>query len=68
MSAWGQAWGVSWGVSWGPIGVAPVQEVVLGGQRLFRVRLGPLSGVAQADQLAADITAAGMDLPRIVIE
>ena len=30
MSAWGQAWGVSWGVSWGPIGVAPVQEVVLG--------------------------------------
>jgi hypothetical protein len=30
VSAWGQAWGVSWGVSWGPIGVAPVQEVVLG--------------------------------------
>ncbi len=45
-----------------------VEESVSGGQRMHRVRLGPLTGVDEADRLTADIVAAGMDLPRIVIE
>jgi rare lipoprotein A len=45
-----------------------VHEAVVEGQRLFRVRLGPLSDVAQADRLSAQMVATGMDLPQIVIE
>jgi hypothetical protein len=32
------------------------------------VRLGPLSDVAQADRLSAQMVATGMNLPQIVIE
>ena len=45
-----------------------VHEAVVAGQRLFRVRLGPLSDVAQADRLSAQMVATGIDLPQIVIE
>lgn len=45
-----------------------VNEAVVDGQRLFRVRLGPLSDVAQADRLSAQMVATGMDLPQIVID
>lgn len=45
-----------------------VDEAVVDGRRLFRVRMGPLSDVAQADRLSTQIVATGMDLPQIVIE
>lgn len=45
-----------------------VHEAMVGGRRLFRVRLGPLADVAHADSLSARIVATGMDLPQIVIE
>lgn len=47
---------------------AGVHEAVVGGQRLFRVRIGPLADVAEADRLSSRIVDAGMGLPRIVIE
>jgi rare lipoprotein A len=48
--------------------VVRLHEAVLDGRRLFRVRLGPLADVAQADRLAAQIVAMGVELPQIVIE
>jgi len=47
---------------------ARVEETVSGARRLFRVRLGPLAGVEQADRLRAEILAAGMEAPRLIIE
>lgn len=48
--------------------VVQLHEAVVDGRRLFRVRLGPLADVTQADQLSAEIVAMGVELPQIVIE
>lgn len=45
-----------------------LQDVVLEGQHLYRVRLGPLASVADADRMTASVVAAGIAPPRIVIE
>ena len=49
---------------------APVQvtETVRDGQRVWRVRLGPLTGVAQADQLTGLLLSRGFEVPHVVIE
>jgi rare lipoprotein A len=47
---------------------AVLQEVTLGGQRLYRVRLGPMSSVEEADRTSASVVQAGMQAPHIVIE
>lgn len=45
-----------------------IHEAMVQGQRLFRVRIGPLASVTEANRLSARIVDAGMGLPRIVIE
>ncbi len=45
-----------------------IQKVVTGAREIFRVRLGPLRSVEEADQLSSKMLDLNMDLPRIVIE
>jgi len=45
-----------------------LQDVVLEGQHLYRVRLGPMASVADADRMSASVVSAGMAPPRIVVE
>ena len=45
-----------------------VEEARIGGLRLYRVRLGPLSDVAAADRLSQRIVDIGLDPPQIVID
>jgi rare lipoprotein A len=45
-----------------------VYQALVDGQQLFRVRIGPLADVAEADRLSSRIVDAGMGLPRIVID
>lgn len=45
-----------------------VEPTIINGQRVHRVRVGPLADVASADRISNDIVSAGMEMPRIVIE
>jgi rare lipoprotein A len=45
-----------------------VEATLVNGQRMHRVRVGPLVDVARADRISDDIVNAGMEMPRIVIE
>lgn len=45
-----------------------VYDAKLNGRRMYRVWLGPLAGVPDADSLSNLLVSAGLDLPRIVIE
>jgi rare lipoprotein A len=51
-------------------GVGPVQisQVDGGGGRMFRVRVGPIRSVAEADALLARVVASGVNEARIVID
>jgi rare lipoprotein A len=50
-------------------GVAPVQiSQVEGAMRVFRVRLGPVHSVAEADALLARVVASGISEARIVVD
>jgi rare lipoprotein A len=48
--------------------LAPVQvtPVMVNGRQLFRVRLGPLASVAEADRVLAKVLAAGGDSARVI--
>jgi rare lipoprotein A len=49
--------------------VAPVQiSQVEGAMRVFRVRLGPVHSVAEADALLARVVASGISEARIVVD
>jgi len=52
-------------VSGSPVDVEPVQ---IGGRTTYRVRVGPIANVTMADRLAQQISALGLETPRIVIE
>lgn len=45
-----------------------VSPIIVEGTALYRVRIGPLPDVVEADQLTSRIIAAGMEAPRIVLE
>ncbi len=45
-----------------------VSPIIVEGVALYRVRIGPLPDVVQADQLTHRIIAVGMEAPRIVLE
>ena len=45
-----------------------VSSAVSGGRTVYRVRLGPLSNVAQADSLAGAVVRLGMETPQVVLE
>jgi len=51
-------------------GFAPVQisQVDGGASRVFRVRLGPVQSVAEADALLARVVAKGVNEARIVVD
>jgi rare lipoprotein A len=49
-------------------GLVRMTEAVVAGRSVFRVRLGPLSDVEQADRLTRQILDMGMDRPGIVLE
>jgi rare lipoprotein A len=48
--------------------VARVDRVVSSGRTLYRVRVGPLPDVEEADRLAMLVSSAGFESPRIVLE
>jgi len=50
------------------IGDAKVSQVSMRGVDLFRVRIGPLSNVEQADQTLAQVLSVGVSEARIVVE
>jgi rare lipoprotein A len=45
-----------------------IQDLELNGQHIYRVRLGPMASVEEADRVSSSVVAAGMELPHIVIE
>ncbi len=45
-----------------------VTEAVVHGRRVLRVRLGPLSGVAEADRLSPRIQALGLPEPQVAVD
>ncbi len=51
-----------------PLGAAKVYQVLVNGQDFYRVRLGPVYDVAEADQLLAKLINNGHTSARIVIE
>ena len=51
-----------------PIGQAQVSGVRVNGANLFRVRLGPVASIEEADRLLARVVAAGMSDAKIVVE
>ncbi len=51
-----------------PLGAAKVYQVLVNGQDFYRVRLGPIYDVAEADQLLAKLINNGHTNARIVIE
>ena len=51
-----------------PLGAAKVYQVLVNGQDFYRVRLGPVYDVAEADQLLAKLINNGHTNARIVIE
>jgi len=50
------------------IGQAQVSGVRANGANLFRVRLGPMASIEEADRILAKVVAAGMSDARIVVE
>lgn len=50
------------------IGAVNISSVSVGGRSLFRVRLGPVGNVAEADQLLAQVVEAGYANARTVVE
>jgi len=52
-------------VSGGPVNIEPVR---IGGRTTYRVRVGPIADVIQADRLVQQISDLGHETPRIVIE
>ena len=52
----------------GGLGQAQVSGVRVNGANLFRVRLGPVASIEEADRLLARVVAAGMSDARIVVE
>jgi len=51
-----------------PIGLVKVTSVLIKGRDLFRVRIGPLTTVAEADQMLRTVTQAGYPSARIVVD
>jgi rare lipoprotein A len=50
------------------LGPSKVSQVLVNGQDFYRVRLGPMYGVAQADEMLANLINAGHTNARIIIE
>jgi rare lipoprotein A len=50
------------------IGPARIDPVIIGDTQIFRVRLGPLSGVEQADSMLASVIAAGVNGAQVVVD
>ncbi len=51
-----------------PVGQVRVAEVVVRGTPYYRVQVGPLRGVAEADAMLGKIAKTGINAPRIVVE
>ena len=51
-----------------PVGPVKVSSVLINGRDLFRVRVGPLSTVAEADRMLERVTRAGYPDARIVVD
>ncbi|MBI3445953.1 MAG: septal ring lytic transglycosylase RlpA family protein, partial [Magnetospirillum sp.] len=51
-----------------PVGKAQVQQVTIQGKPLFRVRLGPLASVEDADRLLDRVVASGAGDARVVVD
>lgn len=50
------------------IGPVDISSVLIGGRDLFRVRVGPISGVAEADRLLEGVIQAGFPDARIIVD
>lgn len=50
------------------LGAVQVSQVVVNGQKLHRVRVGPLSTVTRADHVSARIEAMGLPPPRVAVD
>ena len=50
------------------IGSVSVSSIPVGGRSLYRVRLGPLDNVADADRLLSEVVQAGYGEARTVVE
>ncbi|HEV7368983.1 septal ring lytic transglycosylase RlpA family protein [Arenibaculum sp.] len=50
------------------IGPARIDPVMVGDTQIFRVRLGPLSGVEQADSMLGSVVAAGVNGAQVVVD
>ena len=51
-----------------PVGPVKVSSVLINGRDLFRVRVGPLSSVAEADRMLERVTRSGYPDARIVVD
>jgi rare lipoprotein A len=51
-----------------PLGRAQVVPAVVGNQRFYRVRVGPIASLSQADALLARVVAAGHPEARIIVD
>ncbi len=51
-----------------PLGLVKISPVLIKGRDLFRVRVGPMSTVAEADKMLKTVSRAGYPTARIVIE
>lgn len=50
------------------LGTVQVSQTVVNGRKLSRVRVGPLSSVARADQVSAQIEAMGLPTPQAAVD
>jgi rare lipoprotein A len=51
-----------------PVGLVSIADVMLKGVKFYRVRLGPVADVAEADRLLKKVTHAGASNARIVVD
>ncbi|MDP9126922.1 MAG: SPOR domain-containing protein [Pseudomonadota bacterium] len=51
-----------------PIGPVNVVEAIVNGRKFYRVRIGPLPGVSQADDVLQKAKSAGADNVRTVVD
>ena len=51
-----------------PVGKAQVQQVNVQGKTLFRVRLGPLGSVEDADRMLDKVVATGAQDARVIVD
>jgi rare lipoprotein A len=50
------------------LGAVQLSDVLVNGQRIYRVRIGPLSDVNRADQISERVERMGLPKPRVAVE